>query len=111
MLTIPTTKRSTGPKPPPARTNCSSEPFPERAQEARSGPMALTHFHFDLFRPGLFALGQMHSQHAVLKFRLHVVRFGVIRDAEAAFEPAVVTFHAMEPAALLFLLGFAFAGN
>ena len=53
----------------------------------------------------------MHSQHAVLEFRLHVVRFGVIRDAEAAFEPAVVTFHAMEPAALLFLLGFAFAGN
>ena len=37
-------------------------------------------FHFDLFRTSGLALGDMHFEHAVVKFRVHLIGGRVIRQ-------------------------------
>ncbi|KAK2966430.1 hypothetical protein RJ640_025978 [Escallonia rubra] len=52
----------------------------------------------------LHVLGNSDSQHAVLHGSLHLIHLRVIRQPEAAEEPAAAPLHAVPPVVLLFLL-------
>src|SRR5882762_3323978 len=68
----------------------------------------LCHFDLDLFGSGFFALGQMHSEHAILELSVHLVGVRVVGNNEASLEAAVGALDAVILFILLFLLGLAF---
>src|SRR5437867_4474958 len=97
-------------------TKCSVFSFPGVRLLGEASPPSTTkslsgNFDFDLFGFGFFALGQMHPEHAVLELRDHFVGIRVVRDDEAPLEAAVGALDAMKLLVLLFLLGFALAGD
>src|SRR5512145_1485922 len=67
----------------------------EATTEASLPRLELFNFDLDLFRLGLFAFGQHHSQNPVLELRVDLVHVNETRQHEAAGEFAVVALDAM----------------